>query len=296
MLQNSPVSGVLFLAGILAGSLGLGGSGHMAVFVGAVAALMMVTPVSAVASGYGNGLAGFNAVLVGCAAYTFFSAALPTWLWVAAVCLTLPVKRACDLVFAPAGISSLTLPFILLTWLLLYVGPEVGASFYVAESIVEIPDMTLASVLAAWLKGVSQVFLIDSWLAGILMLAGLCAAGWRVALWAMAGSAMGMVLALVCGCGWEEVSHGLWGFSPVLTAIAVGVTFRVAGFSSMLWYSVTLGAIVLTFVMQWLLTPALGSIGLPILTLPFCLATWFTIIVLKTLQNSSAITKKALPL
>lgn len=264
----------MFLAGIWAGSLGIGGSGHIAVFIGAVAALVMVSSVK-----NNNGLIGFNAVLVGCAAYTFFSSDMPFWLCVSAVFLTLPVKWLWDKVFALADMSSLTLPFILVTWLLLYFGSRFGACPYVTESIVEVPSLSVVAVLEAWLKGISQVFLIDSWVAGVLMLAGLWMAGARVALWAMIGSAIGMAVAAVCGCEWSEIAQGLWGFSPVLTAIAVGVTFRPAGFS-WIWDAVTVMAVVLTVIVQgWMVAPLLATLGLPVLTLPFCLVTWFVLLV-----------------
>ncbi|MDE7407841.1 MAG: urea transporter, partial [Muribaculaceae bacterium] len=74
MLQESPLTGVLFLAGILAGSSGYGGSGHMAVFVGALGALLLVIPISGDqwrSGNYVRGLYGFNDVLVGCAVFTF---------------------------------------------------------------------------------------------------------------------------------------------------------------------------------------------------------------------------------
>ncbi len=277
MLQDKVTTGLLFLAGIWAGSCGFGGPGHIAVFVGAVSALIMITIGSSVTTRYGNGLLGFNAVLVGCAAYTFFSVDLPSWHFVAAVFLTLPVKWLLDVVFTRAGMSSLTLPFILVTWLLLYAGPEFGASTYVSESIVSVPPLSVGSVLMAWLKGISQVFLIDSWVAGVLMLIGLLMAGRRVALWAMTGSAVGMVVAAVCGCGWSEIAQGLWGFSPVLTAIAVGATFRQAG-ASWKWDAVAVIAVVLTVFVQWLIAPLLAAAGLPVLTLPFCLVTWFVLL------------------
>ena len=116
MLQNSTVAGMLFLSGIAAGCLGIGGAGTAAVAAGAAAALTIAT-----AAGFmrkrraTEGLTGFNAILTGCAVFTFLQPMAATWaLLAAAALLTLPLKSVLDRAFSKTGCSSLTLPFILL--------------------------------------------------------------------------------------------------------------------------------------------------------------------------------------
>lgn len=267
MLQRSIWTGVLFLLGILAGG--------WDIMVLALVSLMFAT-ISCIHrhQGYADGLWGFNAILVGCAASVF---PCPNTLLLALVVyLTIPLKQILDKLLARHGISSLTLPFILSTWMFIcmahwwdrnvLVEPSVTIDTYLGE----IPD-----VISGLLKGLSQVFLVNSWAGGLLILAGLLAANRNVFVWAIAGSAIGMSCATLCGCAWDDIANGLWGFSPALTAIAVGVTFRPET-ASWRWIFVTIGAVVLTFLIQLAATPVLATIGLPVLTLPFCIATYIT--------------------
>lgn len=197
MFQASGTTGCLFLSGILAGCLKYGGTGRPAVFAGAMTALACATIIS---QSYkkeelAGGLAGFNAILVGCAAFTFLHDATATWgLLIISAILTLPLKLYLDRCFTRFGISSLTLPFIIATWALLYFSQatDTAALYHPGTSEDTCADITFYSALQGLMKGLSQVFLIDSWPAGCIFFMGLWVAERRAALWAVAGSAIGM--------------------------------------------------------------------------------------------------------
>lgn len=272
MFQKSALCGAIMLAALLSAALGYGGCGHISVFAGAVVALIAAT-----ASGYlvrmegtVDGLAGFNAILVGCAVFTFFSTG--PWAWaflLAGALLTLPVKCVLDHWLSPT-ISSLTLPFVLVAWLVIAIAEYTGlCTLYSSESIVEPVAITPSTLVIGWLKGISEVFLADSWISGLLIVAAIAAASPRAALWALIGSAAGELMALVCGMPTEEIVAGLWGFSPALTAIAVATVIPARRNQ---WLCI-IAAIVLTFAIQCMATPILAAIGLPVLTMPFCIAT-----------------------
>ena len=292
MFQPSALAGAMFLAGILAGSLGFGGEGHIAVFIGALTALVLATACGFLmrAKGCRDGLWGFNAVLVGCAAYTFLSSLMPVWLCLGAALLTIPLKTIFDKLLTLTGISSLTFPFIAATWLLLVAAGLLSVEPYVSESIREPVALSASTLAEGWLKGLSEVFLIDSWITGLLFLTGLLIASRRAAMWAALGSAIGMATAFAIGCPTEEITLGLWGFSPALTAIAVGVVFKpveLDGRRKRLCEKrigcllLTICATAGTVLIQKLFIPLLTPAGLPILTLPFCVATWLTVIATK---------------
>lgn len=278
MLQRSVAAGALFMAGILAG-------GWIAAAL-ALAALMLATAACGPRrQGYADGLWGFNALLVGCAA-----AALPCPGAIAlaiAAYLTIPLKQILDKCFAPIGISSLTLPFILSTWALVGAAHWLGATdLFGQAATADIVWQSMPDALAGLLKGLSQVFLANSWVAGLLMLAALLATDWRAAAWAIAGSAIGMACAALCHCPWADIADGLWGFSPALTAIAVGVTFRPQT-ATWRWTIATIAAILITFGIQLAAGPLLSTISLPALTLPFCIATWLTALLQKGLCHKA---------
>lgn len=276
MLQRSVLCGLFFLSAILT-------EGWVMLMM-AVVSLMLATMFCIPKPGYTDGLCGFNALLVGCAAYVF---PCPDMMLLASiVILTGPMKLVLDKKFVRFGTSSLTLSFIIFTWISIGLSRQRDA---INSSItgLAIDFGSIPDVLAGLLKGLSQVFLVNSWVGGLLILAGLFVASKRSAVWALVGSGIGMICAVVCGCDRVEIADGLWSFSPVLTAIAVGVTFRPDS-ASWRWIFVTIGAVILTFAIQYALTPLFALIGLPILTLPFCLATWITI-ALKSTKTDIAV-------
>lgn len=270
MFQPSAVAGALMLAGILVGGLSIGGSGRMLVFMGALVALILATFGAYLwrVNGRADGLQGFNAVLVGCAVFTFLNAGAGAWFLLAgAALLTLPVKRWLDALF---GGSSYTLPFVMCTWLALAGGRVAGiVTPYIPEDIAEPMPVSAVGLVVGVLKGISEVFLIDSWLTGLLFLAALAVSHVKAAAWALIGSAAGLLLALCAGCPADEITAGLWGFSPALTAIAVGTV--VPGLHRRwLWVA---AFVAITFGVQYFCAPLLAAAGLPVLTFPFCVAT-----------------------
>jgi urea transporter len=122
-----------------------------------------------------------------------------------------------------------------------------------------------------WLRGVSQVFLIDSWVTGVLFLIGLSLSSGRAALWAAIGSGVALLAASAFGAPADGVSAGLYGFSATLTGIALGDTFGGRGWRSWLW---AITGVVATVFIQAGMNALVAPLGLPTLTAPFCVATW----------------------
>ncbi|MCM1111386.1 MAG: urea transporter [Clostridium sp.] len=264
MFQRSAWSGGLFLAGVVLGAVA---AGNPAVGAGALLGLASATAAGAVIYGDGefrDGLDGFNGVLVGCAFPLFLAPNAAMW-GALAFCAVQSVfgRRVLNRLLRGTGLNSLTFPFVALTWLVLAAAPRMSALVPAPEpASVSIPDLTAASVAVGWLKGLSEVFLIDSWIAGLLFLAGLAVCSWRSALWGAVGSAAGLSVALLLGASGGDIPAGLYGYSPALTAIALGAVFRRGA-------ALTLAAVVTTVLLQAAMT------GLPPLTAPFCVATWF---------------------
>ncbi len=67
------------------------------------------------------------------------------------------------------------------------------------------------------------------------------------------------------------MTQGLLGFSPVLTAIALGATFRRPGLEATLYAAL---GVVFTVVAQAALDVALRPFAIPALTAPFILVSW----------------------
>ena len=289
MFQPSGWTGLLFLAGIFWSAWS---SGRMAVAWGAVAGLAAATLTGRCLclnreerkgekEGM-EGLWGFNGILVGCALMTFLKSTPLTWavLFFGAAA-SVWVRTGLNRVMAPWRINSLTMPFVLTTWLLLSAAralngvpaaelpqPELPAALLSSSPSVDTDFLPLA---VCWLNGLSQVFLCNSWVAGLLFLIGLALCNGWSALWSAVASALSLALALLFGGEGSSVAAGLYGFSPVLTGIALGSIFYRPSWRSALW---TVAGIVFTFFTQAALNVWLAPVGLPALTAPFCIATW----------------------
>ena len=131
--------------------------------------------------------------------------------------------------------------------------------------------MSITSLLVYWLNGISQVFLVNSWIAGILFIAALAVGSLKAAFWAMAGSAVALGVSILFGADSQGIADGLYGFSPVLTAIAVGCIGSRTGIRSVI---MGLTAVVATVFVQAGMNVLLTPWGIPTLTAPFCITAW----------------------
>ncbi len=298
MFQPKTATGVLFLVGIFLGSI----TNHTPeVAFGGLAALVIST-----LTGYllglplhegEAGLWGFNGLLVGCALMTFLGNTPLGWLaLLLCAAMTTWVRRGLDRVGASHKVSSFTFPFVLCTWIFLAAArvfsglDEVGLSHPMLPAIHHF-DTVASAPATLWegiewvLEGISQIMLLDSWQTGALFLLGLLVSSPWAALWAFVGSAIGTYGALLFGGSEVAVSSGLYGFSPALSAIALGAVFYHPSWRSALWAA--LGATATLFV-QAATNVFLEPLGLPALTAPFCLTTWLFLLPLLKFDKRKA--------
>ena len=283
MFQCNAWCGLFFIVGIFWGAYL---SGMPSVAWGALLGLMVST-----ATGFildlqdeegAEGLWGFNGVLVGCAFPTFMGNTV--WMWLAlALCaaLTTWVRSGLNNMMRGWGINSFTFPFVLCTWAFLLAShtmhslPVLHSSSHVVDTLHRVHShMVLTdawAVIKVWLRGISQVFLIDSWVTGLLFFVGLLISSRWAALWAVVGSALSMGTAWVMGVSVEHIHEGLYSFSAVLTAIALASVFYRPSWRSAVW--ALLGVLVTVFV-QAAMNVWMQPFGIATLTAPFCVVTW----------------------
>ncbi len=281
MFQRDALAGALFLAGIFWGAFECG---TPQVAWGAVLGLAVSTLAGVLAfrrrgeSDGVQGLWGFNGILVGCALPTFLADTAAMWIALIIGAMLAPLARAAlDRLLKPLGIGSLTFPFVLLTWALLLCLAASGA-VPPAEAAPAAPTcarLSAATLAEGWLKGVSQVFLINSAITGALFLAGLAVSDLRAALWCAAGSAIAIGAAVLFNGEPRAIADGLYGFNPALTGIAIGSVFTIGRRPA--WPAIA--AIIATLPFQAAVGALAGWAGLPTLTAPFCLTTWIFIII-----------------
>jgi len=295
MFQDNPLTGALFLAAIGWGSyiadvpqVAMGG------VIAVVTATLTAQWLRADRAALHAGLYGYNAVLVGLALPTFLAPDPLIWMYVvlgAAVSVVAMLGTANAL--KPWGVSALTFPFVLITWLLLLAtygfsglaGNELPAAD-TAAPYVPIATGTLAfgDFLQGVLQSISQVFLKGSAVSALLLLAGLAVNSLAAAGFALGGALLAVITAHLLGAESELITAGLLGFSPVLTAIALGTVFHQPG-----WRVAAYAALgtVFTVVAQAALDVALAPLAIPALTGPFVLVSWLFLLPKQSFDESS---------
>ena len=300
MFQNNPLSGALFLAAIAWGSYAAGApqvaiAGVLAVVVATLTAQWLRVDRESLHSG----LYGYNAILVGLALATFLAPSPLLWVYVVlGAAVSVVVMLATANVVKPWG-GALTFPFVLTTWLLLlatYGFSGLAGTALPAGNVVtafqpyEASPLKLFDLVQGVLQSISQVFLKGSGVAALLLLVGLAVNSFAAAAFALAGAILAVLTAHLFGAESDMITGGLLGFSPVLTAIALGTVFyqpswRVAAY--------TAAGTIFTVIAQAALNVALTPFAIPALTAPFVLVTWLFLLPRQRLEETPAATADA---
>lgn len=277
--MNNPWTGLLVVFAICVAS---ADAGHPQVVIGAVLALIIGTLTARVLradpGSLRQGLFGFSPLLTGIALPTFLGNNPLMWVYlVLGAAVTTVVTFAISNVFNTWGVPALTFPFVLATWFLLlgaYHFKGIGVGGLTPPAL---PHHQLAGgfdwgeLVPAWLRGVSQVFLLNNWVGGLLILAGLAVnSRWAVGC-AVGGTIVATLIAIWFGASPADVGKGLYAYSAVLTAVALGCVFYKPSRPTLLY---ALAGTVFTVFVQAALGTALTPIGIPPLTAPFVFATW----------------------
>lgn len=272
---NNPVSGLLLLLALLL----QGPVMALLPLIGIAAANLTASVIGADGAARRQGIHGFNGALLGAAVAAFagFTSPAATLAWllsalVGAACTTLLIETLGRSMLNRFGVPPLTLPFCLITWLLLVVAQALPAGVLpLAVAVPPPPPEPMALMLPlGTVRGFAQVFLCHSLPAALLVLAAVAAASPLAALLGLAGGLVSSLTSLALGMDPASVALGLGSYNGVLCAIAIGGIFHAP-----LPASVVMA--LLTAIASALLAPALatvlGVVGLPPLTGPFVLAT-----------------------
>lgn len=210
-----------------------------------------------------------NALLCGLFLGAFHAAdtTLYVWLLVASLTVTLLSAWLAARCWQAGQLPLLSLPFVLVVWLMLLAVPRRGAGALTA-AVVESGGELAGRWFDGFLTALGWLLLVPSPLAGALLLAGLVTASRYLALLAFAGYLAGDLAMQAFG----RTDASLLGFNFMLSAMAIGGFFAVPGWLSTL--AALLGA-ALAGVFAAATGHVLQDIHLPPLTLPFVLACWF---------------------
>lgn len=283
MFQNNPLTGLLFLIGIFWGAIDadmweVGVGSVVALVVASVTAMLLEVDEQSLR----QGLYGFNGVLLGAAVPTFIDVNAYVWAYiVVGAAVSTVVMLAVSRVFNTWGVPALTFPFVLTTWFLVLGAWAFGNIEPSSLGPAKLPaapsgsatqiDVTASLLGETLFRNVAQVFLIENVVTGIIFVVALAVSSRWAAVFALFGSALAIATALTLAAEADSISAGLFGFSAVLTGIALGSVFYVPGVRVLCFTAL---GVIFTVVVQGALDSAVAPVGIPTFTMPFVIATW----------------------
>lgn len=283
--MENAFTGLLFVTAIAYASYA---TGIWATTIGAVVGLVIATLSAQLLDcdepSIQSGLFGFNGILVGVALPTFIAATPQLWVYIIiGSALSTVITAAFGATLTKSwGIPGSTGPFVLTGWLMVAGAYSFGALEVTGDSPKLVSDYVqgIATVPAnielvqIFFRNIAQVFLLGNEVSGALILLGIFVASRQAGIAAALGSLIAMVTAIGMRADPAVVIQGLYGFSPVLTAIAVGVVFLKAD-GKVVVYAVL--ATIVTVFIQGAYDVIMSPMGLPSFTAPYVLTMYLFI-------------------
>ncbi|MFD7922180.1 urea transporter [Streptomyces sp. NPDC059740] len=267
-LSASPWTGLLFTLALFAGGWRTGVFGLLGGCASTAAAAVLGCDREKVA----KGLEGYCGCLTGIALLVRFGASWRTAVLAvlgAAVCSVL--GAAAGRLFGRLQLPVLTAPYCLVTGALVIALPTTPAAAALPARAGGFTTLTAAQAGQAFCDNLGQVFFLDKWYAGLILLAGLLLTSRTAALAAAGGSVLATVTACAAGLPADRITEGLYGYNGVLCAIALAATFLsptrwVAGYTAL----AVVASVPFTAAWEAFTQPSGGS---PF-TWPFVVTTW----------------------
>ncbi|NML18997.1 urea transporter [Azohydromonas caseinilytica] len=248
LLLRTATAGALVLCGLLLASPALAGAAVLGSALGSLLALFPGQP----RQDLGLGLHGYNTALAAMAAQAVFEPSLAALvLIVGMVALTAFILRA----WRPWPVPLYTAPFVLGVWAVTAAAPLLGLEPAAASA--SVPAVTLTDGL---MHGLAQVLLVQSLPAGLCVLCAVALESPRLAVRALAASALGLAIGLLLDRPQGALAAGLAGFNAVLCVLALPRG--------------TVRQVLVAASAATLLSLAAQGLGIPAFSAPFILSTW----------------------
>ncbi|CNI20416.1 urea transporter [Yersinia pekkanenii] len=285
MFQNNPLTGLFFFIAIFVGAYG---EGNPAVAYGCVLGTVVATLTGLTMrdrKSWRLGLYGYNGCLVGAALPTFLVATPVVWACIVLGSIVSVIVMVCIAdILKTWKVAALTAPFVLTTWMILLASYAFAGLHSGGLPAPALPHPLVleaghtfdgTNVFLSMFNGISQVFLFSSLIAGILFVIGLAIESLWAAVFALCGALLATLTASFLDADHHSINTGLYAFSAVLTAIALGSTFNKPSWRVLAY---TIVGVIFTVFVQGALNTLLSPIGIPTLTMPFVLASWLFLV------------------
>lgn len=272
MLQENRWTGLLFVVGLLFGSWQCGAAAILAAACGVIIAKILKYNQEEIDAG----LYGFSPALVGVALVFLFDDTLLIW---ALVIIGGVLAAMLQHFFIVKKIPAYTFPFIVVAWILVFVLHQF-TGIPSSELFLTKVEPAKYDNFFAITNGYGEVIFQSGKLSGIIFFIAVFINNPVVALYGLTASLLGAVLSLMNAQPIDQIQMGLFGFNPVLTAIA----FAGKKITDGLW--VLLGCIITIAINNFLIDYHVLDIVGGVFTFPFVAATWITLLIQKIFIKS----------
>lgn len=255
MLQENPVTGSLFLVGIFYASL----------ISGTVTAFLLKYDKAEI----NKGLYGFSAALVGVAIMLFLRPVFISWI---ILIIGSALATVIQHFFMKRKIPVFTLPFVLITWLILFFTNHYCTGLLSETSITTASSINYFSV---GFNGFGQVIFQNNLISGVLFFTAVFISSPISALYGFIGAVLSAFIAFSISTPVADISIGLFSFNAVLCAIV----FTGNQIKDSIW---ALIAILLSLVISLLML----KFNFTQLTFPFVLASCITLFIKKKYDSN----------
>ncbi|MGW1694695.1 urea transporter [Streptomyces sp. NPDC002399] len=267
-LSSNAWAGLLFTVALFVDGWRLGVYG----LLGAASSTAAAALLGADRKGLVNGLQGYCGCLTGIALVVRLGTSWQTAVLAvlgAAVCSVL--SAAAGRLLGPLGLPVLTAPYCLVAGALVVTLSKAQVAAGPAVRVSGFTTMTAAETGRALCNNIGQIFYLDKWYAGLILIVGLLVASRIAAVAAIGASVVAFLTACLTGLPADRIIEGLYGYNAVLCAIALTATFLTltpwtAG------YAALAAAASVPFTAAWEAV-AQPSGGYPF-TWPFTVTTW----------------------
>lgn len=134
-------------------------------------------------------------------------------------------------------------------------------------------EIGIFSLLKVSLKGISQVILIENTISGFIILITIMLSSYSLGLIAFISAIIGTIIGKIGGANKEKLDQGLFGFNSVLTGMALYLFLE----GPNMWM-VSLAGAAVTAILTATMMHFMKNTDLPILTFPFIILTWLTLL------------------
>ncbi|MBI2472149.1 MAG: urea transporter [Planctomycetes bacterium] len=257
-LLNNVITGILFLAGTFYNSWRMGVGAVFGVLTGTLTALILKYNRDDI----NQGLYGYNSTLVCLAIFYFFGFTVPSI--IAAFLGAILSTFITNVMRRKWKLPTFTAPFIVSAWIVM----AILLTFHIVPlQTSPLPNAGKLEIIPALSSGVGQVMFLEDAISGILLFIGIVVSSRICALYALLGTAIGVIVAFACSFPFGMMNMGLFGFNGVLCGIAL---------SGKKWHHgiLAIASIVVSVFMMF----GMNRLGIITLTAPFVLSTWLVLL------------------